>query len=92
MMRALQKGADGVLVAGCLAGDCHFKSGNTRAAKRVAYVQELLNDIGVGGERVHMVYMSAGQGDAFAREALEFHQRIRALGPSPVKEGAARAA
>jgi coenzyme F420-reducing hydrogenase delta subunit len=92
MMRALQRGADGVLVAGCLAGDCHFKSGNTRAAKRVAYVQELLDDIGVGGERVHMVYMSAGQGDAFAREALDFHERVRALGPSPVKEGAARAA
>jgi coenzyme F420-reducing hydrogenase delta subunit len=92
LMRALQKGADGVLVAGCLEGDCHFRSGNLRAMKRVAYVRGLLDDIGIGGQRVKMVAMSAGQGAVFAREASEFTEEIRALGPNPIKEGAARAA
>ena len=55
IMRALQKGADGVLVAGCLVGDCHFKNGNLRADARVKRVQALLDDIGIGGQRVAMV-------------------------------------
>jgi len=92
LMRALQKGADGVLVAGCLKGDCHFINGNTRAEKRVEYVKRLLDDIGVGAQRVHMVFMSAGQGKVFAQEAAEFYDKIKAQGPSPVKQGAARAA
>ena len=92
LMRALQKGADGVLVAGCLEGDCHFRNGNLRARKRVAYVQELLEDIGIGSQRVKMVTMSAGQGAVFARRATEFTEAIRALGPNPIKEGAAQAA
>ncbi|ADK85516.1 methyl-viologen-reducing hydrogenase delta subunit [Desulfarculus baarsii DSM 2075] len=92
IMRALQKGADGVLVAGCLDGDCHFKKGNNRAAKRVEYVQKTLNDIGIGGERVQMAYMSAGQGNVFASVATEFTEKIRALGPNPIKGGAQKAA
>lgn len=92
LMRALQKGADGVLVAGCHLGDCHYKSGNLRAKKRVEYVQGLLDEIGVGGQRVDMVFMSAGQGNVFARAASDFTEKIRALGPNPVREGARKAA
>lgn len=92
LMRALQKGADGVLVAGCLEGDCHYKNGNLRAARRVAHVQKMLDEIGIGGQRVLMTGMSAGQGAAFARTASEFTETIRALGPNPVKLGAGRAA
>ncbi len=92
LMRALERGADGVLVAGCLEGDCHFKTGNLRAQKRVAYVKALLDDIGIGSQRVDMVTMSAGQGQAFAQAASEFTEKIRALGPNPIKDGAAKAA
>ena len=60
LMKALENGADGVYVAGCLEGDCHFKNGNIKAAKRVAHVKKLLEEIGLDGDRVEMVAMSAG--------------------------------
>ena len=84
MMKALEKGADGVMVAGCLDGDCHFKNGNTKAAKRVAFVQKLLEEIGIEPERLTMVTMSAGMGTRFAQIANEFTEEIRNLGPNPV--------
>ena len=87
MMKALEKGADGVLVAGCLDGDCHFKSGNTKAAKRVIFVQKLLEEIGIEPERLSMVTMSAGMGMRFAQIANEFTEKIRTLGPNPVNAG-----
>ncbi len=92
IMKAFLKGADGVYVAGCLEGDCHFKNGNIRAAHRVAYVQKMLNDIGWDGERVEMITMSAGMGERFASTATEFTEKIRALGPSPAKTAAGQAA
>ncbi len=92
MMHALQNGADGVLVAGCLEGDCHFKSGNLRAAARVRKVQALLDEIGIGGRRVAMAHMSAGQGAAFAQTATEFSQQIAEMGPNPIKLAASKAA
>jgi coenzyme F420-reducing hydrogenase delta subunit len=88
IMKAFQKGADGVYVAGCLEGDCHFKDGNIKASRRVAYLKRLLDEIGVGRERLEMVTMSAGMGERFAATATEFTEHIRRLGPSPVKEPA----
>lgn len=85
IMKAFEKGADGVYVAGCLEGDCHFKSGNTRAARRVAYVQKMLDDIGIEGERVGMFLMSAGMGERFAQTAGDFTEKIKSLGPNPAK-------
>lgn len=90
MMKALEMGADGVLVAGCLDGDCHFKNGNVKAARRVTFVQKLLEEIGIEPERLSMLTMSAGMGSRFARIANEFTEQIRQLGPNPV--GAARKA
>lgn len=85
MMKAFEKGADGVCVAGCLEGDCHFKKGNMNAARRVAYVKKLLDEIGVGGERLEMVNLSAGMGERFAQVAGELTEKIRKLGPNPGK-------
>ncbi|MBI5062927.1 MAG: hydrogenase iron-sulfur subunit [Desulfatitalea sp.] len=87
MMKALEKGADGVMVAGCLDGDCHFKSGNTKAARRVAFVKKLLQEIGIEEERLAMFTMSAGMGTRFAQVAGEFTEQIRKLGPNPVCAG-----
>jgi coenzyme F420-reducing hydrogenase delta subunit len=84
MMKGLEKGADGVLVAGCLEGDCHFKSGNAKAARRVAFVRQLLEEIGIEPQRLAMVTMSAGMGTRFAQIASEFTETIRKLGPNPV--------
>ena len=92
LMNALQKGADGVLVAGCMAGDCHFERGNIRAGKKVQYIKQELEAIGFEPQRVEMVYMSAGQGRRFAQAATDFTEKVRALGPNPVKAGAAKTA
>ncbi|MBS0013463.1 MAG: hydrogenase iron-sulfur subunit [Desulfobacterales bacterium] len=88
IMKALEKGADGVYVAGCLEGDCHFKTGNIRAAHRVRRVQALLEEIGVEPQRVEMITMSAGMGERFAKTARDFTEKIRQLGPSPVTTAA----
>jgi F420-non-reducing hydrogenase iron-sulfur subunit len=85
LMQALEKGADGVFVAGCLEGDCHYQLGNLRAKKRVAYVKEILEKVGVGGERIAMYNLSAGQGPRFAEIAREMTEKIRKLGPSPLR-------
>jgi coenzyme F420-reducing hydrogenase delta subunit len=85
IMKALEKGADGVYVAGCLEGDCHFKNGNINAARRVAYIKKLLDEIGIGGDRVEMILMSAGMGERFAQTAVDMTEKIRKLGPNPVK-------
>jgi len=85
LMKSLEKGADGVLVAGCLEGDCHFQSGNLRAKKRVEYVRRILETIGIEPERVAMYNLSAGMGPRFAEIALEMTEKVRQLGPNPVK-------
>jgi F420-non-reducing hydrogenase iron-sulfur subunit len=85
LMQALEKGADGVFVAGCLEGDCHYQLGNLRAKKRVAYVKEILEKVGVGGERIAMYNLSAGQGPRFAEIAREMTEKIKKLGPSPIR-------
>lgn len=85
IVKAFEKGADGVYVAGCLEGDCHFNNGNTRAARRVAYVQKLLDEIGIEGDRLEMVLMSAGMGDRFAETAKRITEKIRKMGPNPIK-------
>jgi len=87
--KAFEKGADGVYVAGCLDGDCHFKNGNSKAAKLVTYVQKYLEEIGLEPERLEMVRISAGMGDKFALIATEITEKIRKLGPSPIKAVAA---
>lgn len=85
LMTAIEEGADGVFVAGCLEGDCHYQVGNLRAKRRVAYVREILDKVGVGGERVRMYNLSAGQGPRFAEIAREMTEKIRQLGPSPIR-------
>jgi len=84
LMKAFEEGADGVFVAGCLEGKCHFLEGNLRAKKRVRYVKKLLDEIGVGGDRLEMFNMSSGEGPKFATAAKEMTERVKQLGPSPV--------
>ena len=91
IMKAFEKGADGVYVAGCLEGDCHYKNGNLRAKARVNKVKKILEDLGWESDRVAMINMSAGMGELFAETAREFTQKIRELGPNPVKQTVSKA-
>jgi len=85
LLKAFEKGADGVFVAGCMEGDCHYLTGNLRARKRVEYTKKILDPTGIGGERLEMYNMSAAQGARFVEVATEMTERIKSLGPSPVK-------
>ena len=87
LLKALEDGVDGVYVAGCEEGDCHFLKGNIRAKKRVGYVKSILKDLGINPGRVEMYNMSAADGPRFVDVARAFTERIEALGPSPVKTG-----
>ena len=89
ILKAFENGADGVMVVGCLEGDCHYQVGNIRARRRVERVAGMLDEAGIGGERVRMYNLSAGEGAKFARFAGEMYEHIKKLGPSPLK--AARA-
>jgi coenzyme F420-reducing hydrogenase delta subunit len=86
ILKALEEGADGVMVAGCLEGDCHYQSGNLRAKKRVSYVRTILEKIGIEPERVAMYNLSAGEGPRFAEIAREMTEKVKELGPSPIKD------
>jgi F420-non-reducing hydrogenase iron-sulfur subunit len=85
LLKAIEDGADGVYVAGCLEGECHFLTGNLKAKKRVQYVKKVLEQLGIEPERVEMYNLSAGEGPRFAEIAREMVERVKALGPSPVK-------
>jgi len=84
ILKAIEDGADGVYIAGCLEGECHFLTGNFKARRRVNYVKKLLEEMGIEPERVEMYNMSAGDGPRFVEIAKEMTEKIRELGPSPL--------
>ena len=86
ILEAFVKGIDGILVAGCLEGGCHFLEGNLRARKRTDRIREMLEEIGVGGERLKMVNLSAARAPTFVERVQEMVKVVKALGPSPLKE------
>jgi len=85
LLKTMENGADGVLVFGCLEGNCHFEVGNLRAKKRIFYVKQLLRECGFDEDRVFMFNTSSSMGVQFARLAQEATEKIRALGPNPAK-------
>jgi len=85
ILQAFEDGADGVYVVACPVGNCHHVRGNERGHARVLRTKQMLDAIGLGGERLEMYFVSGGQGQAFADAAKEMTERIRSLGPSPIK-------
>jgi F420-non-reducing hydrogenase iron-sulfur subunit len=85
ILKAFEQGADGVYVVGCPIGNCHHVRGNERGKARVERAKKLLDEIGLGGERLDMFFLSGGMGATFAQHAEEITERIRALGPSPLR-------
>ena len=77
VLRAFVEGADGVMVAGCEIGSCHFIQGNVRAAKRVAHAKKLLGETGVNADRLEFYHIAASQGPLFASTSAEFTERIK---------------
>ena len=85
LLRAIEAGADGVYAAGCLEGECHYLKGNLWARQRVGHVKTLLAEVGIEPERVEIYNMSSAMGTEFARVATEFTDRVKQLGPNPLR-------
>lgn len=81
VLQAFTGGADGVLVAGCHPGDCHYISGNYKAAARVQMLHQTLADFGIERERLRLVWVSASEGERYATVVNEMTEAIRLLGP-----------
>ena len=86
ILKAFEEGADGVYIVACPIGNCHHVHGNVRATKRLDYARELLEGIGLDGDRLGIFYMSGSQAHAFASAAEQMTERIRKLGPSPLRK------
>jgi coenzyme F420-reducing hydrogenase delta subunit len=88
-MRAIENGADGVLIAGCLEGGCHYIDGNLFARKRVTATRELLQECGIDKERLRMVNISAAMAKNLVDVIFEMVDTVKQLGPNPIKPKAA---
>jgi Fe-S oxidoreductase/coenzyme F420-reducing hydrogenase delta subunit len=82
ILTAFENGADGVLVAGCHPGDCHYRSGNQHAEKRIEKTKKLLDLVGIGSERLRLEWISAAEGEKFASVIKDFTEKLRSKGPS----------
>jgi F420-non-reducing hydrogenase iron-sulfur subunit len=89
-LRAFEDGADGVLVAGCLEGGCHFIEGNLCAKRRVNMARDILSEAGLEKERLRMVNVSAAMGRPLADIIIDMVETVRKLGPSPIAQKSAR--
>jgi F420-non-reducing hydrogenase iron-sulfur subunit len=86
ILEALKKGADGVLVAGCHPGDCHYQSGNYKTNRRIKLLKKLLDELAINSNRVKFEYVSASEGQKFANVVTEFVDELKKMGPNPLKE------
>ena len=79
VLKAFHRGADGVLVLACHAGDCHYKEGNYRATHHI--LRRVLEQFGIEEQRCRFDYVSAAEGEKFVRLVSEMVETVRALGP-----------
>lgn len=81
VLKALREGADGVLIAGCHPGECHYVEGNIKALRRFALLKAMLRQFGVEDERVQLVWAAASEGKQLAEAVDRMTEQLRALGP-----------
>lgn len=83
-MKAFERGADGILVAGCLEGGCHFTEGNLLAKGRVCYTRDFLSESGLEEERIRMINISAAMARPLIDHINDMITTLKKLGPSPI--------
>jgi len=87
ILEAFKNGADGVLVAGChVPSDCHYVNGNFKALNRVTLLKKILQEFGIEPERLRLEWISASEGDRFATIVRDMIERVKELGPNPLKK------
>lgn len=82
ILKALRSGIDGVLVSGCHPGDCHYTAGNYNARRKFAILSRLLEYVGIDPRRVQFSWVSASEGDKFAKVVSGVVADVKALGPN----------
>ncbi len=86
ILKAFQEGADGVLVAGCHIGECHYGKGNYLTAKRIAVLKEMLGFVGISPKRLRLEWIATSESNKFANVVVDFTNQIRELGPSTLRK------
>jgi len=81
VIESLKKGADGVLISGCHFGECHYKSGNYKANRRIKLLKKYLEEMGIDPKRIRFEFVSASEGQKFATVVEEFVKELKELGP-----------
>lgn len=82
ILRAFQKGADGVIICGCHPGDCHYTSGNYFTRRRITLLYSMLDFLGIERNRTRLEWVSAAEGAKFAATMEQFTADVKALGPN----------
>jgi F420-non-reducing hydrogenase iron-sulfur subunit len=90
VLKAFERGADGIIVSGCHPGDCHYAEGNYHARRRFRLFKELLDFTGIDSRRVTFSWVSASQGQKWADVVNETTERVRGLCPFETYPGAER--
>jgi F420-non-reducing hydrogenase iron-sulfur subunit len=85
ILKAFAEGADGVFIGGCHPGQCHYVAGNYSAERRVNMLYDLLEDLGIERERLLLKWINAAEGELFASVMRDFTEKLKKLGPSPLK-------
>ncbi len=86
ILRALEWGADGVLVSGCHPGDCHYISGNEKAEIQVEKTKQLMKILGVDPERLLLKWVAASEGPQFAETVRDFVEKLKAMEATPFQK------
>ena len=86
ILETFARGADGIFVGGChIPTDCHYQQGNFKALKRITMLKKLIADMGIEPERLEIFWISASEGKRFSEVMTSFTERIRELGPNPIR-------
>ncbi|KYC45427.1 MAG: hydrogenase MvhADGHdrABC F420-non-reducing hydrogenase subunit D [Candidatus Methanofastidiosum methylothiophilum] len=86
ILETFARGADGVFVGGChIPTDCHYQQGNFKALKRVTMLKKLIEEMGIEPERLEIFWISASEGKKFSEVMTSFTEKIRELGPNPIR-------
>ena len=86
VLKSFEKGVDGVLIAGCHIGDCHYISGNIKAEERIGKLKNLIHTLGLEDERLRLEWISTAEGGKFAETIKELVGQLKQLGPSPLRK------
>jgi F420-non-reducing hydrogenase iron-sulfur subunit len=92
VIKAFASGADGVLVAGCHPGDCHYIAGNIKALRRARLLEKLLHELGVEKGRFRLEWIAASESPRYVQVINALTDEIRRLGPFAKPAGRAEPA